>query len=253
MRNTHITYANVVSTLALFLVVAGGTAWAAARITGADVVDQSLNEADIADGSLTRSIGANAISSAKVYDGSLTGADIATGTITGTDIAGSTINGSRIIDGSLVSADIADSTLTGADLAASSISTRELKAPEPWHIVGASGEPQFGSWACDGDTVCEWTRMSYPQVRFSKDPFGHVTLEGSSCYSKRKSSEAAGSGPCADGHTSERSAVFYLPPGYRPSQTLSFDIGGYTTIYPDGKVSSVSDRPRFDGIDFRAG
>ncbi|MEA2273059.1 MAG: hypothetical protein QOI98_1767 [Solirubrobacteraceae bacterium] len=43
----RLTYANVVATLALFIAV-GGTAYAAATITGEDVVDKSLTGADIA-------------------------------------------------------------------------------------------------------------------------------------------------------------------------------------------------------------
>jgi type VI protein secretion system component Hcp len=47
----HLTYANVVATLCLFILL-GGSAYAATKITGADVKDGSLTGADIKDGSL---------------------------------------------------------------------------------------------------------------------------------------------------------------------------------------------------------
>jgi hypothetical protein len=48
----HLTYANVVATLALFSALGGG-AYAATRITGRDVVDGSLSGVDVRNGSLT--------------------------------------------------------------------------------------------------------------------------------------------------------------------------------------------------------
>ena len=48
----HLTYANVVSTLCLFAVL-GGSAYAAAKITGKDVKNASLTGADVRNNSLT--------------------------------------------------------------------------------------------------------------------------------------------------------------------------------------------------------
>jgi hypothetical protein len=50
---SHLTYANVVATLALFLSLAGGTAVAARLMTGRDVRDSSLTGKDVRDRSLT--------------------------------------------------------------------------------------------------------------------------------------------------------------------------------------------------------
>jgi hypothetical protein len=49
----HLTYANVVSTLALFLVVAGGLAYAANTIFSSDIVDGEVKSVDIANDSVT--------------------------------------------------------------------------------------------------------------------------------------------------------------------------------------------------------
>jgi len=63
----HLTYANVVATLALLLAVGGGTAYAANRLIGA------------------RQIARNAIDSKKVRDNSLTSADVRDGSLTAKD------------------------------------------------------------------------------------------------------------------------------------------------------------------------
>ena len=70
---SRLTYANVMSTLAVVLVVAGGTAYAANTVFSADIVDGEVKTADI---------GNNQVRSADVRDdsasgGGLTGADIA--------------------------------------------------------------------------------------------------------------------------------------------------------------------------------
>jgi hypothetical protein len=64
----HLTYANVVATLALFVALAGGTAYAANTVGSSDVIDNSLQSADLKDGS--------AVSGADVIDNSVTGGDI---------------------------------------------------------------------------------------------------------------------------------------------------------------------------------
>ena len=67
MRN-RLTYANVMSTLAVVLVVAGGTAYAANTIGSSDVIDNSLQSVDLKN---------NDVRGADVRTDSLTGADIA--------------------------------------------------------------------------------------------------------------------------------------------------------------------------------
>lgn len=83
----HVTYANVVATLALLLAVGGGTAYAANRLIGG------------------RQIARNAIDSKKVRDNSLTSADVRDGTLTAKDfergvLLGSGGDGANGIDGS---------------------------------------------------------------------------------------------------------------------------------------------------------
>ena len=64
---TRLTYANVVATLALFLALAGGTAFAASRL-GKDSVG-------------TKQLKANAVTAAKIKDGAVTGAKVQLSTL----------------------------------------------------------------------------------------------------------------------------------------------------------------------------
>lgn len=71
-RRPHLSYANVTATLAL-VVASSGTAYAAATIGSADVVDNSLKSVDLRNGV--------AVKGQDVADDALTGADIAEGTL----------------------------------------------------------------------------------------------------------------------------------------------------------------------------
>ena len=72
------TYSNVMSTLAVFLVVAGGTAMAAAVNSSKDIAKQAIANSDVKKESLTsnRLKDGAAVGSSDVIDNSLSGADI---------------------------------------------------------------------------------------------------------------------------------------------------------------------------------
>jgi hypothetical protein len=77
----RLTYANVAATLALFLAM-GGTAYAAATIGSAEIIDNSIQSADVKNGALTSlDVKNETLQSADIKDGSLTGADVADGSI----------------------------------------------------------------------------------------------------------------------------------------------------------------------------
>ena len=64
MIRERLTYANVVSTLCLFGLLAGGTAYAADTVFSTDIVDGQVKTVDLANG---------AVAVAKLADGSITG------------------------------------------------------------------------------------------------------------------------------------------------------------------------------------
>lgn len=124
---SRLTYANVMSTIAVFLIIGGATAFAATHlgknsvgtkqlkknaVTGAKVKDGSLTGADVAAGSLaTANFADGSINSAKVLDNSLTGKDVADNSLTGKDVEDKSLTGNDVEDDSLTGADIQESTL----------------------------------------------------------------------------------------------------------------------------------------------
>jgi len=82
-----LSYANVVATLALILVVGGGTVYAAARIGKNDVKSKNIAKGAVKSADL----GKNAVTAEKLRDGAVTSSKLQDGTITGADLAAGVI------------------------------------------------------------------------------------------------------------------------------------------------------------------
>lgn len=145
-----LTYANVVSSPCLFLLLGGGAAFAASQLTKNSVGPKQLKK--------------NAMVTAKIKNRAVTGAKLAPGAVTAASVAAGSLTGAQVnasMLGTVPTAQSANSAKTAAALTPS----------EPWRVVGAPGEPAFaGSWFSI-DT-------SYPEVAFYKDPTGIVHLKG---------------------------------------------------------------------------
>src|SRR4029079_8226338 len=74
----RITYANVMSTIAVVFAVGGGVAYAANTVFSSDIVNGEVKTQDLAN---------NAVTSPKVQDNDLTGADVNEATLDGVDAA----------------------------------------------------------------------------------------------------------------------------------------------------------------------
>jgi hypothetical protein len=126
---TTFSYANVVSTLCLFLLLGGGMALAATQLGKNTVGSKQLKKSAVT----AAKIKANAVTGAKVKDGSLTGADLQDGSIGGGklqdgSVAGSkltdnSVGGSKLQDGSVTGAKVQDGSLTGADINQSTLTS----------------------------------------------------------------------------------------------------------------------------------
>ncbi|HEY2479814.1 MAG TPA: hypothetical protein VGI17_13935 [Solirubrobacterales bacterium] len=145
---SKLTYANVVSTLALFLVLAGGSALAASHLAKNSVG--------------TKQIKNDAITAAKIENGAVTGSKIRVSTLGTVPSAGSASHASSA--DTSAQASNADS-LGGAP--ASAYARTELEAV---HVVGAAGQPAFEHGCGLGG--------GFGPVGFYKDPFGVVHLQG---------------------------------------------------------------------------
>jgi hypothetical protein len=163
----HLSYANVMSTLAVFLVLAGGTALAAglrknsvgsravkdnslqsvdlkdgAGVSGADVAGKSLTGADVADNSLTGAdVADGSLKGADVADGSLAGADLGNGAVGLANIVPNAVNSSNVVDGSIQGSDIGSSTITGANINESTL----FQVPDAAKLNGQTPEKFLAS------------------------------------------------------------------------------------------------------------
>ena len=125
-------YANVMSTVSVFLVVAGGTALAASlpanSVTSKTVKDNKLKSVDLKDGkgvagldvidaSLTGDdLAPNSVSSAKVAANSLTADDLAANSVNSQEVVDASITADDLAPNSVSSAKVADNSLTGEDV-----------------------------------------------------------------------------------------------------------------------------------------
>lgn len=82
----HLTYANVMSTLAVFLVL-GGSAYAAGKISGSSLKNNSVSGKKLKSGSVSNSkLRANAVSNSKISASSVYGSRLAPNTLTDREI-----------------------------------------------------------------------------------------------------------------------------------------------------------------------
>jgi len=157
-RRQRLTYANVMSTLAVFLVLAGGGALAAglpkASVGSATVKNGSLRSADLADGRAVRGLdvadgsltaadlAARTLGAAGLADGGLSGADLATGTVGGGDVAHESVGRSDVAPGAVDAAKVLDGSLGGADVGTLTVTGREIvesslgSVPDAAHLGG---------------------------------------------------------------------------------------------------------------------
>jgi hypothetical protein len=88
----RLTYANVVSTLCLFLLLGGGAAIAASKFGKNSVGTKQIKNNAVT----TAKIKKNSVTTAKIKAGAVTGAQITTGAVSGSNIASNTVTGANI-------------------------------------------------------------------------------------------------------------------------------------------------------------
>jgi hypothetical protein len=179
-----LTFANLISCLALFVAL-GGLAVAA-----------GLPKNSVG----TKQLKRNSVTAIKIKDGAVSATKIRDGAVSGAKIPDHSITGTQIADGSLTGIQVKASTLgivptaERANRANSAERADSLPPPEPWHIVGAPGEPAFMNGWKDFEPA-----SSFDAVAFYKDHEGVVHLKGR-------------------GQGGTGTHMFNLPPGFRPPE-----------------------------------
>jgi hypothetical protein len=226
----RLTYANVMSSLAVFLVLGGATAFAAGQLGKNTVGSKQLKK--------------NAVTAAKIKKETVTGAKVKKDTLTGTQIKESTL-------GTVPSATTATSagTANTANSANSANVASSLTPAESVHLIGTPGNPPFENGSSNLPSV---EGITLPPAGFWKDKEGVVHLTG---YAKV-------------GTSSSVDSVFTLPSGFRPASGTILEwepldeqpvivVGGnvvITGIDLSGKVVGTEEEDlALEGITFRAG
>ena len=123
----RLTYANVVSTLCLCLLLGGGTALAANTIGSSDVIDESLLSQDIKNGEVKiADIGQGAVATDELANGQVKTADIGDGEVMTADIGGGQVKNGDIGSGEVHSGNVANDNLTGGDVAPNSLKGADI-------------------------------------------------------------------------------------------------------------------------------
>jgi hypothetical protein len=143
----RLTYANVVSTLALFFALSTGAVYAANEWTGANIVDGSLTYLDIAPDSLGSGrikdeslqavdLAGFSVGNSEIVDGAVTGPkidrdavgpdEIATNAVGGLEIAPDSINGDEIQDNSIGAAELQPNSVGSSEIRTEAVGTSEL-------------------------------------------------------------------------------------------------------------------------------
>jgi hypothetical protein len=224
----HLTYANVVATFCLFLLLGGATAIAAGHLGKNSVGTKQLQK--------------NSVTAAKIKKNAVTTAKIKKDAVTGTQVNEATL-------GTVPTANSAANAANANTAATASTANvaNALSPLEATHIVGAPGQPGFEN----GSSNVSFPGVQLNPVGFYKDHDGIVHLQGVAKV----------------GNGTAITSIFTLPPGFRPAsghvavfeQSLEDAalVGGSNTVLEEidlsGKVAGAKEElANLDGITFRA-
>ena len=141
----RLTYANVMSTLAVFLILGGATAFAASRKIGANQLKaNSIKTGKIVKEAVTAGkIKKGAITESRIADGAVTTNKIANDAVTTDKIANDAVTTDKIANDAVTGDKVKESTLGQVPSAATATNAENLQAPEALHLVGTAGQPPF--------------------------------------------------------------------------------------------------------------
>ena len=145
MKQIHkrITYANVMSSIAVFLVLGGGAAIAAKTVlpknsvgtkqlkknavNGVKIADNAVTTSELADAAVTLAELANdSVTGAKIANGAVTSSELADAAVTLAKLAGNSVDASKVVDESLAAADLAPNSVTASEIATNAVNALEI-------------------------------------------------------------------------------------------------------------------------------
>jgi hypothetical protein len=115
----RLTYANVMSSIAVFLILGGATAFAATKIGANEIKANSIKTGKIVKEAVTAGkIKNSAITNSKIADNAVTTTKIADNAVTTTKIADNAVTGTKIVDNAVTGTKIANGAVSAGKLAA---------------------------------------------------------------------------------------------------------------------------------------
>lgn len=139
----HITFANVMSSLAVFLVLGGATAFAATELAKNSVGSKQLKSNAVTSGKIKK----NAVTAAKVKNEAITTAKLKGAAVTGAKLGDGSVTNAKIADGAVASAklDEAERSQVVSSTTSSSFDLVDTYNPATWTTVMSLNLPN-GAW-----------------------------------------------------------------------------------------------------------
>jgi hypothetical protein len=222
----RLTYANVMSTIAVFLVIGGASALAATQLAKNSVGTKQLKK--------------NAVTAAKIKKKAVTAAKIKKNAVTTAKVKNDAVTGSKVNEATL-------GTVPSATLANS------IPPAEPTHYVGAPGEPAFENGSSNVGSLEGLVKLN--NVGFYKDHEGIVHLEGVARVGKGEEGKAVPLFTLPPGYRPTAGNIIIQA----PIETAPALIGGTGANFAgtdlSGKVAGTGGEEKLavlDGITYRA-
>ncbi len=160
----RLTYANVMSTIAVFGVLAGGGAYAASKIDSGDIKRNAVRSKHIKNGEVKRAdLAHRAVSTSKLGNLAVTNPKLADGVVSTAKLGDLVVTGAKLAENSVTSANVVDDSLSGTDISDGSIGTND---------VGQGFLTQAGGSRALRFFAHEWNTGSSTNIEF-----GRVTLQ----------------------------------------------------------------------------
>lgn len=137
----RLTYANVMSSIAVFLVLGGATAFAATKIGANEIKANSIKTGKIVKEAVTQGkIKAGAVGNSRLGNGSVSASKLATSAVINSAIADNAVTTGKIADNAVTSSKIANGAVTPAKLSEQYLPAGTVGVPIAGANISSTGE-----------------------------------------------------------------------------------------------------------------